>query len=332
MNDLDPLLHEAMSSVRGPVNARPSLTDVRRRARRHNRRRMTATAGALACTGVATAALVIHRDSTGSATRGLASEPSEVADPTVPPTTNAPGLDAAPTSLAAAQVKLDAAFVWDALSNLQSDPSAAGFVHPGLALDRSSGEMPTAANFGCSTDQCSAMFSYVVWHEVATALGFSDVRQMQGMNPAINFANLPHEGDILQSVTSLVLEPATTTNQIDETPTTISLFDGVVLIDGGAPAGAMDDAFQRLTGYNRTSVPSSGKTVEQTELMPIGDNTAMATAVGGLLGLDGFDTWDPSFAAAPVQGMVAVVIGPDYFDRVASCTRCVTVPTSTVVG
>ena len=64
MNDLDPLLHDAMARVRGPVDARPSLTDVRRRARRRNRRRMTATVGVVACTGVATAALIIRRDST----------------------------------------------------------------------------------------------------------------------------------------------------------------------------------------------------------------------------------------------------------------------------
>ena len=48
--------------------------------------------------------------------------------------------------------------------------------------------------------------------------------------------------------------------------------------------------------------------------MPIGDNEAMATAIGGVFGIDGFDTWDPSFLATPIAGMVAVVIGPDYFD------------------
>ena len=75
MTDLDPLLHEAMARVRGPVDARPSLTDVRRRARRHNRRRMTATVGVVACTGVATAALIIRRDSAG--TTGVASAPAD---------------------------------------------------------------------------------------------------------------------------------------------------------------------------------------------------------------------------------------------------------------
>ena len=77
----------------------------------------------------------------------------------------------------------------------------------------------------------------------------------------------------------------------------------------------MEDAYQRLPGYNRTIVPSSGKTVEQTMVMPTGNDTSIAAAVGGVFGVDGFDTWDPSFVGAPVEGMVAVVIGPDYFDR-----------------
>ena len=105
-----------------------------------------------------------------------------------------------------------------------------------------------------------------------------------------------------------------------------------MLIDGGAPAGAMEDAYQRLAGYDRTIVPGTGKTVEQTELMPIGDNIAMATAVGGVLGIDGFDTWDPSFTASPVQGMVAVVIGPDYFDRVQNLGPPPTATSTTSVG
>ena len=63
----------------------------------------------------------------------------------------------------------------------------------------------------------------------------------------------------------------------------------------------MEDAYQRLAGYDRTIVPGTGKTVEQTVLMPIGGNTAMATAVGELFGIDGFDTWDPSFLATPFK-------------------------------
>ena len=130
----------------------------------------------------------------------------------------------------------------------------------------------------------------------------------------------------MQSIFGSPAETATTVvDPINETPTTISLFDGIMLIDGGAPAGAMEDAYQRLNGYNRVIVPGIGKTVEQTMVMPIGGNDALATAVGGVFGIDGFDTWDPSFIGTQIEGMVAVVIGPDYFDRVGQAS---TVPTA----
>jgi hypothetical protein len=333
MTDLDPLLRDAMARVRAPIDAHPSLADVRRRARKRNHQRMAVTASALACTGVATAALIVRRDSTDSSTRGLASEPVDAADDAATSTVYLPGEGASTTTIYGAQtMTITASTVWDALWNARYDPSGVGLVV--APADQAAADvMPTPEQFGCTSAECSAMFNYVVWHEIAVELGFSDVRQMQGTNPGIDFSHLPREGDTLQSVVSSFAEPAVT-SQVNETATTISLFDGIVLIDGGAPAGAMDDAFQRLTGYNRTIVPSSGKTVEQTELMPIGGNVALATAVGGLLGIDGFDTWDPSFTASPVEGMVAVVIGPDYFDRVpdAPTGTNTLAPTTTSIG
>jgi hypothetical protein len=188
--------------------------------------------------------------------------------------------------------------------------------------------MPTPEQFGCTTAECRAMYNYVVWHEIAVQLGFSSVQQMQDTNPTLDVSQPPREGEVVQSIFGSA-PPQTTIGPINETPTTISVFDGVILIDGGAPAGAMDDAFQRLPGYNRVIVPSSGKTVEQTMVMPIGDNTALATAVGGVFGIGGFDTWDPSFVGSPIEGMVAVVIGPDYFDRVGGA---VSATTTTIVG
>lgn len=312
MTDLDPLLREAMARVHGPVNTRPSLTDVRRRARRHNRRRMAATAGVVACTGVATAALIIRRDSTGSPAVGIA---DDTTSPAMTPTTVYLPVEGESTTTSVEgpiQVVIDPQFVWDALAK-GDDPSRIESVFE--PVDQSATTMmPTPEQFGCATDQCRAMFDYVVWHEIARALGFRDLQAMQDMNPTVDFTQLPKEGDVLLSSSySAANEP---TNGNDETATTISIFEGVVLIDGGAPAGAMEDAYQRLAGYDRTIVPSTGKTSEQTMVMPIGDSNPMASAVGGLLGVDGFDTWDPSYLASPIQGMVAVVIGADYWDRV----------------
>ena len=89
----------------------------------------------------------------------------------------------------------------------------------------------------------------------------------------------------------------------------------------------MEDAYQRLIGYNRTIVPGSGKLVEQTMLMPIGLGQPMASALGDLFGITDFEPWDPSLVASPVEGMVAVVIGPDYWDLVQNLP-----PTTTTVA
>ncbi len=327
MNDLDPLLHDAMARVRGPVDARPSLTDVRRRARRRNRRRMTATVGVVACTGVATAALIIRRDSADRS--GVASAPIDANDDAAPTSTiYLPSEFTTTTTFGLPAMTITASAVWDALWNAQYDPSGAGLV-VAPADQSAAATMPTAEQFGCTSPECAAMFNYVVWHEIAVELGFSSVRQMQDVNSSIDISQPPREGDVVQSIFGSGIDlapPPTTIDPNNETATTISVFDGVVLIDGGAPAGAMEDAYQRLPGYNRVIVPSSGKTVEQTMVMPIGDNTGLATAVGGVFGIDGFDTWDPSYIGAQIQGMVAVVIGPDYFGLVGGAAPSSTVP------
>ncbi|HEY4608301.1 MAG TPA: hypothetical protein VIH06_03835, partial [Ilumatobacteraceae bacterium] len=219
--------------------------------------------------------------------------------------------------------------VWDALFNARNDPAGAALaIQP--ADQAAADVMPTPEQFGCTTPECQAMYTYVVWHEIAKQLSFADVAGMQGSNPTIDLSQPPREGDVLRSASAV--ESPVASNGIDETPTTISLFDGIMLIDGGAPAGAIEDAYQRLSGYNRTIVPGSGRGVEQTMVMPIDDNTSMATSVGALFGIDGFDTWDPSLLATPIQGMVAVVIGPDYFDRVATVATGPTVSTTTSIG
>ena len=184
MNDIDPLLHEAMANVKRPVDLHPSVSDVHRRARRHYRRRMVATAGAVACTGVATAALIIRRDSTSvSVSSATDSSDLVVASTTYPP------FDGGSTTVPVpSQTTIDAFFVWDALANLRSDPSAAGLVYP--TDDVNADQMPTAEMFGCTTQGCGAMFNYVVWHEIARVLGFFDVQQMQGMNPGSTSGSL----------------------------------------------------------------------------------------------------------------------------------------------
>ena len=208
MTDLDPLLRDAMARVRRPIDSRPSLTDVRRRARRRDRRRITATVGAVACTGVATAALIVRRDSTLAVPCRLAHRPtrwtSGVHD--VParwcPTTTVYGLSS---------LTITPRTVWDALWNARYDPSGTGLVV--APADQAAADvMPTPEQFGCTTPECAAMYNYVVWHEIAVQLGFGDVEMMQATNPAIDFSQPPVEGDVLQSVFSSFSDPPPTTS------------------------------------------------------------------------------------------------------------------------
>lgn len=292
---------------------------------------MAATAGVVACTGVATVALIIRRD--GVAPRSVASPADSTLAGELPSTNYLPdGGETTTTAVAFEQVH--AWMVWEALSSAQTDPSGAALNIQRPSLDPSTAEvMPTADQFGCTTPVCQAMFTYVVWHEIARRLGFADVYEMQAANPTVDFSVPPVEGQELQTAMFSGPTVSTTILNGNETATTVSIFEGVILLDAGAPAGAMEDAYQRLAGYDRTIVPSTGKASEQTMVMPIGGNGPMASSVGGLLGIDGFDTWDPSYLGSPIQGMVAVVIGADYWDRVqgapaTSTTNVVVEPTA----
>ena len=324
MTDLDPLLREAMTRMHGPVGARPSLSDVRHRARRRNRRRMSVTAGVVACAGVATTALIIRRDGMGSSAAGdTVAADSPTASTRYQPDAN----QTTTTGYGLPNITITPSAVWDALWNAHNDPSGVAVMVAPPAQDLVQA-MPTPEQFGCTTNECRAMFTYVVWHEIARTIGFFDVSSMQAANPNVDFSRPPVEGDVLQTAYSGAVTPTTITFGTFDTTTTFAIFQGILLVDAGAPVGAMDDAMQRLFSFNPTIVTGTGKSVVQTMIMPIGDNSSMAAAVGGLLGVDGFDTWDPSFVAAPISGTVAVVIGPDYWDRVQHASPPATTTTT----
>ncbi len=216
MTDLDPLLRDAVASVRGPVGARPSLSDVRHRARRRNRRRMSVTAGVVVCAGVATTALIIRRDGMGSSVAGQ----SVPRDRSAASTLYQPDANQTTTIYGSPTMTIKSSSVWDALWNARYDPSGTALaIQP--ADQAAADVMPTPEQFGCTTNECRAMFTYVVWHELAKKVGFGgDVVAMKAFNPAIDFSIPPVAGAVLLSPGQVATDATTTSNAGEMSPTT----------------------------------------------------------------------------------------------------------------
>src|SRR4051812_38339173 len=195
MTDLDPQLREAMAQVNEPIDPRPSLTDVRRRAQRHHRRRMAMTAGVGACTGVATTALIVRRD-TPTAVSTTGSEPTAAEVPAS--TINVPEDAGTTTAYGLPTLTIQPSTVWDALFNARTDPAGAALsIKP--ADQAAADVMPTPEQFGCTTTECRAMYTSAVWPEIAKQLGFWAFFARQALNSTIDFPQPPHAGDVLQT-------------------------------------------------------------------------------------------------------------------------------------
>jgi hypothetical protein len=197
MTDLDPQLRDAIARVRGPINARPSLADVHRRARRQSRHRLLVTAGVVACVGVAATVLVMRTDSQVS--NEAAQQATSSTLPALSSTTTSSPMQEGPTTTLypLPTLTIRPAIAWYALWIARHDPAGVGLgIEP--ADQTASEAMPTPEQFDCTTDACRAMFNYVEWHEIARLLGFHDVIEMQASNPGIDFSQPPHEGDVLQ--------------------------------------------------------------------------------------------------------------------------------------
>lgn len=128
----------------------------------------------------------------------------------------------------------------------------------------------------------------------------------------------PVTPDGVPMTTTFVTMPpefATTTTSIE--PLDV-LFGGELLVvdaTGGLPIEEIL-ASRGITTYS--ALPGQ-RTVEQTMVMPIGDDPALATRVTELVPVGGFDTWDSTLIDGPVpDGVTAVlVLGADALDYYA---------------
>ena len=123
------------------------------------------------------------------------------------------------------------------------------------------------------------------------------------------------------------LPPPTTSGSSDP-----SLADHVLVVDasGGTPGVLNDLAARGLTPHYE--LPAT-RTLEQTMVMPTGADVALAYQLLPIVGVGGFDTWDPTIIGGTMpDGIVAVlVIGQDWpavGQGVATTTTVVCTPTT----
>lgn len=99
------------------------------------------------------------------------------------------------------------------------------------------------------------------------------------------------------------------------------LFGGQLLVvdaTGGLPI----DQILASRGINQYDLLAGQRVVEQTMIMPIGDDPTLATRLADLVPVGGFDTWDSSLIDGPApDGVTAVlVLGADALDYFAPAT------------
>jgi hypothetical protein len=247
---------------------------------------------------VATTALIIRRDSTAPARVGDVGEAAS--------TTYVPGVASTTISIpGVTETNVSAGLVWNALSAIGIAP----------ADETEAATMPTPDLIGCTSDICRPMFAYVVWHEIARALGFGDVFAMQELNPNVDFGVPPVDGQVLQTSYSSVVPttwPATTTTG----PNGERSF--VVLVNSGAPDGAVDDAMSRLAMDFEVGVetPAGSAPWDHSAVIPV--NQQIGDGVVQFVGLP-VESSDPELVATFSNDAIAlIVIGPDYWDVIPS--------------
>ena len=155
--------------------------------------------------------------------------------------------------------------------------------------------MPTPEQFGCTSAECRAMFTYVVWHELAKKAGFGgDVVAMKAFNPAIDFSIPPVAGAVLHHAVVRTRLTATTTSNDHETADDQHLRRASSLIDAGRPPvanGATSSAPANHGGTTCLAADSYRMFHADRRSMPsLGD-----VALGGL-------GWDPNVSSTLIAG------------------------------
>lgn len=283
--DIDTLLTGAFGSRHHAVGARPSLPDVRRRARRRQRRTVGGVTVAAAVVGVGgVAALATRSPGTPSAAGGSDGSVDCLPGPT---TTLGPAGD--PT----------------VSTSVYLEPGASTSLFPPIATSTTMVEPLTdsqGAPVGVDTTFPMVGES---WVGAASTTSFDVLVTATG--PAVE-SPAP-----CASVSTSVFWPDSTTTYIGRVQ--------VLVVDASGIEGAVDEVSEmlaRVNGYVDFVVVPGTRIVEQTMVMPASTDQALIDEVLGAIGVGGFDTWTPDLVDrdVPLDGVaVVVVIGADWSDR-----------------
>ena len=297
-NEMDRLLQGAFESRPRGGGSSPSMVDVRHRARRHQRRRVGGVVGATAMLGVSGVAVLASR---GSSETGIAGD--------------------------------EATSTW---AMTEAGPMC-GYTEVAPTTE-------TTITFENSFENASSTLDLVAttFPSEATTTTLSN---SSGCTPSGQFRCLGNNGMDDQGYTyfeycepvavSASNYPATTSFEMVAPITTLAPFlpGQFVVVDATGEGGfAATDAMQRfglLVPETDVVIIPSSRVEQRTMLISLVDQAgAAAVSASQLFGIDTFDTWDPEviLRELPDAAAVVLVVGRDYWDRLAP------VPTTTIMA
>lgn len=303
--ELDRLLQGAFESQQRVGAGSPSMVDVRRRARGHQRRRVGGVVGATAMLGVSGVAVLASR---GSSETGIA---GDAATSTWARTDSGPlcGYTPAATNYPVTTIEPTTTTTWlessSAPLTTTFDASSGTTARPLSCIP--SGQFRCIGNNG-TDDQGYTYFEYCESTEFSAT------------------ATTTYPGGTI---------PGTSTVAPIITLATFASGQIVVVDAAGEGGAAATDAAYRLqqlnTAANVAIIPAT-RTEQSTLLVALGQSTdPIAFSASQVFGIDSFDNWDPSLilSGLPDGAVVVLVVGKDYFDRFGAVPTAISVVMAT---
>ncbi len=348
--DVDRLLEQAFAGRRHLGGARPSLGDVRRRARRRQRRTVGGITAAAAVVGVGGVAAIAGREPGAPGAAGSTDGSTECM-PTGPtgPTTSI--LSSWQTTTLAPGVERDGVSPTTSFDGLGVDTTTFGMPERFYRVQPGDGDLRWIARKfdvpvedlvtlnGLSGPDAAVETGQVLRITSAALEGvYLEPGASTSLYPPIATSTTAVEGDILVTDTGPAVEATTPctpvgapTLPVEPTTTFVGRVQ-VLVVDGSGVEGAVaavSEIVAAIGDVDFTVTPAT-RPVEQTMVMPVSDGIGLSSALAGKLSVGGFDTWTPDLVSidTPLDGVVTVVvIGADWPDRwAASNTTSTTVP------